>query len=111
MQRTKTTKVFGLRSYTSFSLFILDIDYFKQINDHYGHNCDDEVLLLSCPTVCLLFCLAFNRHHRHRHCCRHHRCRHHRCRHCCCHHRCHHCRCHHCRHHPFVVALVGAVLV
>lgn len=45
MQRTKTTKVLSLRSYTSFSLFILDIDYFKQINDHYRHNCDDEVLI------------------------------------------------------------------
>lgn len=35
----------GLRSKTHLTLFIIDIDYFKLINDKYGHSAGDEVII------------------------------------------------------------------
>ncbi|MDP2560559.1 bacteriohemerythrin [Psychrobium sp. 1_MG-2023] len=38
------------RCQQQFSILMLDIDYFKKVNDTYGHACGDEVLKVFCQT-------------------------------------------------------------
>lgn len=40
------------RNNKSFSLLMADIDYFKNVNDSYGHNCGDHVLKLVAESLC-----------------------------------------------------------
>lgn len=44
----------ALRSEQPLSLCLMDIDYFKQVNDRYGHNYGDKVLQNFCDRVRLL---------------------------------------------------------
>lgn len=41
----------ALRNETPLSLILLDIDFFKQFNDHYGHSAGDRCLLLVAQTI------------------------------------------------------------
>ena len=37
---------------TAFAMLMIDIDYFKQVNDHYGHSVGDKTLIHFTDTVC-----------------------------------------------------------
>jgi diguanylate cyclase (GGDEF)-like protein len=39
------------RTRTALSYLLLDVDYFKRVNDEYGHNMGDEILKTVCATV------------------------------------------------------------
>lgn len=49
---TKTNQIFKyLKSNESLSLILIDADYFKQVNDQYGHTVGDKVLIHLADTI------------------------------------------------------------
>ncbi|MBN0988881.1 GGDEF domain-containing protein [Amphritea pacifica] len=36
---------------TGFTLMMFDLDFFKDVNDHYGHNCGDQVLITTVDII------------------------------------------------------------
>lgn len=51
MDRLEQTLKKARRYNESFSIFFLDLDGFKEINDHYGHQAGDELLVEACKRI------------------------------------------------------------